>query len=576
MSPYSGVTRERSYWWIGIFFLAAILWSIGIGRPVDLPNWHEFDYSSIARNFVREGSNILLPRIDWRGDGPGYTEMEFPLIPWVMAQLYRVFGIHEVIGRILSLLFSLGALWVFSRIALKVLPRFAAMIATLFLAVNHEMLMIATAIQPEALMLLCSLLAVYWFLDWYETGSRVSYAGAVVAFSLAMLVKSPAAHLAIFFLTWALVQDGFAAFRKPKLYLFAALSFLAPLLWYAHAASLWHQFHNSMGVSNEDHWIGMDMLRRPKVILNLALIDVAYVFGVGGVLVVFAAVIQGKFRTAANRLGLSWWLAAVIYLVVIMRTAGANWAAYYHVVAAPPIALLFAAGIWQAARGNKSISWLRIVLWVSLPALLVIGGLLWLDHRDAASLPGVLLEFTAFSPLTSISMVLTVLAVLVTVRCCSAQEFTMPESAAIPFYVVIGCFTYFMLSFQLALGSWKSFALRSPKFEAAVQMRGALRPGALIVASGGICEDAGGHRVAHDAPNMFYWLDRKGFTTCAGRQSLAELQTDKDRGAQYFVVERDTLQAQPGFDAELRAHYQLLKETKAAELFSLTANQQSR
>jgi hypothetical protein len=43
---------------------------------------------------------ILYPRIDWRGDGPRYAEMEFPIIPWTIAALYKIFGYHEVIGRI--------------------------------------------------------------------------------------------------------------------------------------------------------------------------------------------------------------------------------------------------------------------------------------------------------------------------------------------------------------------------------------------------------------------------------------------------------------------------------------------
>jgi len=561
-------TPKLSYWWVAVFFLAAVIWSIGISRPVDLPNWHEFDYSSIARNFVHEGNNILLPRIDWRGDGPGYTEMEFPLIPWVMAQLYRVFGIHEIIGRLLSLAFALLSLWVFRRLALKVLSEPAALIATLFMAVSHEMTMVATAIQPEALMLLCSLLAVYYFVDWQEGSSWSSFALAICSFSLAMLIKSPAAHLAIFFLVWVLLKDGLAVFRKLSLYLFALLSFLPPLLWYSYAATLWHRFHNSMGVSNEDHWLGLDMLRRPKVIVNFVSIEMIYVFGFGAFLVVLAAVVYGRLKSPVNRLALSWSLAVAIYLVVIIRTAGANWAVYYHVVAIPPLALLFGVGISQTGAWNKS-QWRGSILPVITAALFISGALLALGNRGINRVPGVLQDLLASQPRITELLVLSVLSCVLTVLCFNLSPVAKTPPLFIRITVLIGCLTYFLLSFQMLLGSWTAFSRHSAKYDAAVLLKSHIPPGVLIVASGGICVDAGGHRLASDAPNMFYWLDRKGFSTCQEHQSIAELEAYKKRGARYYVAEQESLLDQPGFEAELRRSFALVAGNQTALLFKL-------
>jgi len=563
---------KLSSWWIAVFFLAAVIWSIGIKRPVDLPNWHEFDYSSIARNFVREGNNILLPRIDWRGDGPGYTEMEFPLIPWVMAQLYRTFGIHEITGRLLSLTFALLSLWVFRRIALKVLPEPAALIATSFMAVSHEMTMVATAIQPESLMLLCSLLAVCYFVDWYEGKSWNSYCLAMGSFSLAMLIKSPAAHLAIFFFVWALVKDGWVAFRRPSLYLFAGLSFTPPVLWYSYAATLWRRYHNSMGVSNEDHWLGLDILSRPKVIVNLISIDLLYVLGLGGVLVVLAALRRDRLKTDVNRLALSWGLAVAVYLVVIIRTAGANWAAYYHVVAVPPVALLFGAGIFEISVWHNS-RWKSFIVPLMAAALFLDSGLLWLGRRDLSRLPGVLRYVFTVQPQTGQLLVLTVLSIGVTVLffflANRPRQIDKTNSRILIAGAVIGCFTYFLLSFQMLLGSWKQFESRSPEYDAAMVLKSGLSFSGLIVASGGICTDAGGHKVANDAPNMFYWLDRKGFTTCQGHQSIRELEAYKRRGARYYIAEPEALEAQPDLENELRKSFTLVTAAKGTLLFRL-------
>jgi hypothetical protein len=75
----------------GLFVLGAVLRTLDIGQPIgvdDLLSWRETDIGGIARNFYREGMNLFYPRIDWRGDGPGYVEMEFPLYPWFLPAIW--------------------------------------------------------------------------------------------------------------------------------------------------------------------------------------------------------------------------------------------------------------------------------------------------------------------------------------------------------------------------------------------------------------------------------------------------------------------------------------------------------
>lgn len=563
-STGEGRTISR-YWWFAAFLLAVLLWSIGIERPVDLPAWHELDYSSIARNFVREGNNIFYPRIDWRGSGPGFTEMEFPIVPWIMAQVFRVFGIHEIVGRLLSLACMLSSLFVFRKLALKLLPEPAAFAATLFFLVSHEIVMVATAIQPESLMFLCYLLAAYCFLDWYESQSWFSYGFAAFSFACAILVKSPAAHLAILFFLWALMQDGLKAFRKPSLYLFAVLSFAPALLWYSHAASLWHQFHNSMGVSNEDHWFGMDMLRRPKVFLNLFMMDLVFVFGIGGVLTAAASVIKDRLASPVNRFALSWCLAVAIYLIVILRTSAGYWAAYYHVVAVPPIALLFGAGLYQVA------AWRRIAPWLAVPAILITAFFLWLNHRDLSRMPGVLQDLAVAHSTVAVLLVLIVIAFSVTVLLASLLPKKSSSNSSLTYSLAIaaGCFTYFLVSGQLLLGTWKTDHDRTPLYQTAASFQDKIPTTSLIVASGGICSDSSGHRVANDAPNMFYWLDLKGFTTCEGHESAADLQSYIKQGARYFIVNKSSFAEQPDLESNLRHSYPVVADGPAAMIFKL-------
>ena len=105
-----------------LFLLGAAVRTILLPRPVDQPSSRECDLAGIARNYYREGMNLFYPRIDWRGNSPGYGEMESPIYPWIMAALYQVFGCHEVIGRVLSYVASVLGLVIFFWLAQEVLP----------------------------------------------------------------------------------------------------------------------------------------------------------------------------------------------------------------------------------------------------------------------------------------------------------------------------------------------------------------------------------------------------------------------------------------------------------------------
>ena len=100
-----------------LFAGAALLRFADVFRPINNPSWRESDLGSIARNFVTESMNPLYPAIDWRGTGPGYTEMELPLYPWLTALTYQAFGVHDQIGRLWAFVFSLGAMFVFFKLA---------------------------------------------------------------------------------------------------------------------------------------------------------------------------------------------------------------------------------------------------------------------------------------------------------------------------------------------------------------------------------------------------------------------------------------------------------------------------
>ena len=59
------------------------------------------------QSFHEEDFNLFNPRQNRRGSADGIMRMEFPIMQWIFAGFYKVFGNHLIIGRLLSLLIGL-------------------------------------------------------------------------------------------------------------------------------------------------------------------------------------------------------------------------------------------------------------------------------------------------------------------------------------------------------------------------------------------------------------------------------------------------------------------------------------
>ena len=95
-----------------ILILALLLRLYGIHNPIlDHPGWRQGDEAAIARNFALLRDNILYPQVDYDGPPPNYAELELQIVPFAAAQLYRVFGVHETLARLIVVAFSLAEVW---------------------------------------------------------------------------------------------------------------------------------------------------------------------------------------------------------------------------------------------------------------------------------------------------------------------------------------------------------------------------------------------------------------------------------------------------------------------------------
>ena len=340
------MTTFRPYrlWLILILLLGTGLRLVWVTRPFDhriRTSWRQSDYIQIARNFDREGMNILYPRIDWRGDTPGYVEGEFPLVPWVGAVLYKAFGYHEWLLRTVPCFFSLLSLFLMTWLAHRILPPVGALFATAAFALNPLMVYLSTSIQPESPMIFLSMAAFALLVRWNSEPSFRNLLGASLLTGAAILVKSPAAAVGLALGILVLRKEGVWTFVNPKVLIAGMLGVLPPLLWYHWAHQFYLTYGNSLGLSNESHYIGMDLLFPPAFLVGNLKWETLFVFTPLGWLLWAAAV---RTSLPLLRPELVWYGAVWVFYFLAARTSGDDWAYYYHCSSVAPACLLMGAG----------------------------------------------------------------------------------------------------------------------------------------------------------------------------------------------------------------------------------------
>jgi 4-amino-4-deoxy-L-arabinose transferase-like glycosyltransferase len=548
-----------------LFLVGAGVRAVDVWRPVDgtiRESWRECDIAAVARNFYREGMNILYPRIDWRGDGPGYGEMEFPIYPWAVAVLYKTLGLHEELGRLLSYGFSLASLVVFFKLARYLLPVAGAIGASLFFVLSPLAVRIANGLQPEGLMFLCSILAAYAFIRWLDENKSKHYWIALGATALAILAKANAGHIGLFFAAVLLTEKGFGVLRSGRVWVFAILSLLPGALWYHHAHNLWLTYGNSLGVSNEYHWIGWDFFSNPRFIVGITKLEILYVWMPAGLMIAGIAMLFGWKRKEV-RLSLYWYASILVYYVITSRTSSDSWATYYHVVSVPPAAILIGFGADTLYRFGSDLGYRRngIAIILLLSFLLASVGF-WAHPKVSAILSAlgflVFLWAWLYSPrIGSFG------------RIDGMKSHGVVRSASIYLGLALLVGT---LSSQIAQVAQDLHPNKFQiKYACATMIRPLIPEDSLIIASGGECKDEDGYPVAYNASYFFYWLDRKGYNICTEEQSLEKLRYFVGRGARHFIGERDQMDKKPGFEGDVRQNFRVLAECKEAILFDLSS-----
>ncbi len=245
MPPLNSTHRRVRVLALALVPLAlALVWRIGeLTLPPHLEHaWRDADGLGVARCFVREGFDLLRPRVMERGAMSGIVGMEFPLVNALGAALMAVGGVHDWLARLpcwLALVPLMLGGWALGRRLLE--DESAAAMAAGCLVLQPLVVIYARKCMPEVPMLAMLVWGMALAHDAFARASlsRAAWAGSLLA--MAALLKPTGFAVAVPLALWlrgALRAPG----ARPRTWgaaaLVAAIPVAATVLWYAHARSL--------------------------------------------------------------------------------------------------------------------------------------------------------------------------------------------------------------------------------------------------------------------------------------------------------------------------------------------------
>jgi 4-amino-4-deoxy-L-arabinose transferase-like glycosyltransferase len=214
----------------------------------DAHRWRQIDNAAIARNFSEGPFDILHPQVDWGGPGDASVEMELPLLPAIVAAIYKVFGENYLFGRAVVIAFSLATVVVLYALGRRIFGEAAGRAAAFLFAISPSAVYFGRAFIVDTPTVFFSVVAVLAFLIYMEANkSRWAILGGV-CLALAWMVKLPA------FLTFGPVMfiglrgRGFAIIRDRWFLGAVAFALLATTLWYWHANNLYLRTGLTVGI----------------------------------------------------------------------------------------------------------------------------------------------------------------------------------------------------------------------------------------------------------------------------------------------------------------------------------------
>ncbi|WP_409343230.1 ArnT family glycosyltransferase [Paenibacillus sp. MBLB4367] len=302
--------------------------------PYEYDSWRQSDTEAMARNFVENRFNPFYPQMHYEGPQPNYVQLELQITTFLIAILYKLFGFHYELARIVPVLFFTGSAVFVYLIARHYFAKPAAWIAIVLYGSLPLTLLYSRAIMPESAALFFFTGCFYFFSRWIKEDRLWVLLLAAVFTALAISQKVPTVFVGLPMIGMAVAKYKLRSLWSWKLWGFALLSLLPPYLYFVWLASI-SEYTFVSGIASK-HVIpnflhafytkgGLDFFRK----------ELPEAFTVWGI-ALFAAGLASLHWRKHYPLGL-WAIAMILEALTVVAVIKFN---YYLIFLCPLVALL--------------------------------------------------------------------------------------------------------------------------------------------------------------------------------------------------------------------------------------------
>lgn len=374
-------TPKLDRWLLAILLIGLVLRLHKLDAPImDADSFRQGATASIARNYYEHGYPLFEPRITgWGGlREPALWPNEFPLYPYAVSLLYRIFGEQLWLGRLVTLAFGLAGAVALFQMVRRYEGLAAARFAALWFTLSPQAIYHHRCFHRHPIAIALMLFALAAFSRWLDTGCKKAWAAMTGCAAVTLLLMPPLVTCVVpaLYLYHTVKKRWF--WRDAWLWAALVLMMLPPLLWYGWAVQQPGSW--SLGSWGREHfrnwtspgyyllWWEYDLFR--TVWGNLW----RYTLGPPALFLGVAGVFYQSGRTG-NLLAV-WTLTVLAYYVFDVAPIAVETHHIYFLMISPPLcwgAARTTALLWNAFEGRRALG--RIALGHVLIAAIVLGNI---------------------------------------------------------------------------------------------------------------------------------------------------------------------------------------------------------
>lgn len=232
-------------WFPVLFFL--IMVSIGIIQHyrvfsldiIGYHAWRQTQTQTVIENFANEDFNIFHPRVNDLVYYDRIYRMEFPLMQWLIAGLYKLFGQHLIITRLFSFALTLISVFgIYKTTYLLHQKKDVALITSWLFFFSPIMYYYSMNPMPDNMALSCVIWALFFWIKYLKQNQIQTLIWSALFLSVSVAVKLPFIVFTVMYVS-LLFKPSVHPATKIKSLLIPMFFLLPSLLWYIWVIQSW-------------------------------------------------------------------------------------------------------------------------------------------------------------------------------------------------------------------------------------------------------------------------------------------------------------------------------------------------